>query len=79
MAEAKISFGFLRRSRPRHWKDDVGNTHTSWGDVVITCSEHGELGNFPTARHFEEVYPQAHDTARLAGERHLREDHGQDV
>ncbi|MFJ2176422.1 hypothetical protein ACIOHE_26465 [Streptomyces sp. NPDC087851] len=72
---ADIKIRFARRSQPKRWTDDVGYAHTSWGDAVVTCSEHGEVGRYLTTSYLEETYPEANDTARLAMERHEREGH----
>lgn len=73
VAEMKIQFA--RKSQPTRWTDDLGNPHTSWGDVVVTCSEHGEVFRVLSASYLEETYPSANSTARLAEEGHKRDKH----
>lgn len=73
MADLKMKFA--RRTEPKRWKDDLGNSYTSWGDVVVTCSEHGEVFRILSASYLEETYPEANNTARLAKEAHLRDKH----
>lgn len=73
MAEIKIRFA--RKAQPKYWKDDLGHRHTSWGDVVVTCSEHGEVGRFLQTGLLQETYPESNSPARLARERHEREQH----
>lgn len=75
MNTADLKIRFARQAVPKRWTDDLGNRHTSWGDVVVTCSEHGEVFRVPSASYLEEIYPEINNTARLAKEAHERDKH----
>ncbi|QJS09114.1 hypothetical protein HKX69_05940 [Streptomyces argyrophyllae] len=62
---------------PKRWTSDGGRLH--WradGDVVVTCSEHGEISRLLSTSLFDKEHPEYNGNSILARDNHLFFNHG---
>ncbi|MFI1530027.1 hypothetical protein [Streptomyces griseus] len=75
-----MTFTFEGFPEPKRWTSDHGRLHwVAYGNVVVTCSEHGEIYRGLSTTGLEEKHPWAHRNAALWERNHLRDDHGIDL
>lgn len=78
MANAStVTISFEDYPERKRWTSDGGRLHWSAdGDVVVTCSEHGEVSRLPATAYLSKKHPQYHGNSVLAQDNHLWFEHG---
>lgn len=71
-----VSLHFEPYDEPKRWQDKAGNSYVGRGDVVVTCSEHGEIIRFMTTSYLAEEHPHVEGNACLWRDNHMRDEHG---
>ena len=62
---------------PKEWTSDHGQlSWKAYGEIVVTCSEHGEVIRHLATHQFHAEYPEHHGNADLARRNHLHFEHG---
>ena len=78
-AEPEMNLSFEEFEEPKRWTSDGGRLHwIAYGNIVVTCSDHGEIIRFLATSHLEAEAPRRHRNATLWEGNHLRQDHGID-
>jgi hypothetical protein len=77
MEQQLVSINFEEYPELKRWTSDGGRLHwVAYGDLVVTCSEHGEVGRIMSTSYLDRKYPRMGGNARLAQDNHLWFDHG---
>jgi hypothetical protein len=72
-----MNLSFEKYPEPKRWTSDGGRLRwIAYGDVVVTCSEHGEVSRNLATSGLAEEYPWIERNAVLAQDNHLWFDHG---
>ncbi|MER6382114.1 hypothetical protein ACWDBD_38780 [Streptomyces sp. NPDC001118] len=72
-----MTLSFEEFPEPKRWTSDGGRLHWSAdGDVVVTCSEHGEVGRVLSDSYLAKEHPWIERNAVLAQDNHLWFEHG---
>jgi hypothetical protein len=75
-ATEPVTVTYEAYATPKVWRSDIGQ-HKATGDVVVTCSEHGEVIRFMATSYLDAEHPSTHRNANLWKGNHLRDAHGQ--
>ncbi|MER6102420.1 hypothetical protein ABT115_08835 [Streptomyces sp. NPDC001832] len=79
MSEPVMTLSFEEFPKPKRWTSDGGRLHwEAYGNVVVTCSEHGEVFKALSTYLWEKEHPWRNSQAGLWERNHLRQDHGID-
>ncbi|WP_326827445.1 hypothetical protein [Streptomyces sp. NBC_01751] len=74
-----MTLSFEEYPNPKRWTSDGGRLHwVAYGDVVVTCSEHGEISRHLSTSTLEKTHPWVNNNATLWERNHLRQEHGID-
>jgi hypothetical protein len=74
-----MTLTFVPFPEPKRWTSDGGRLHwVAYGNVVVTCSEHGEVFKAFSSDPWESEHPWRNNQATLWRDNHLRQDHGID-
>ncbi|WP_055523469.1 hypothetical protein [Streptomyces graminilatus] len=74
-----MTLTFVEFPKPRRWTSDGGRLHwVAYGNVVVSCSEHGEVFKALSSSLMEKEHPWMNRQATLWEGNHLRQDHGID-
>lgn len=72
-----MTLSFEAYEEPKRWSTDEGRLRWSAdGEVVVTCSEHGEVSRLLSTAHLSKEYPEYHGNSCLARDNHLWFEHG---
>jgi hypothetical protein len=72
-----MNISFKEYPEPKRWTSDGGRLHwVAYGDVVVTCSEHGEVGRTLATSTLAKEYPWYEGNAVLAQDNHMWFSHG---
>jgi hypothetical protein len=72
-----MNTSFVEYPEPKRWTSDGGRLHwVAYGDVVVTCSEHGEVSRLPATSGFDKQYPWLKGNSVLAHDNHMWFEHG---
>lgn len=77
MEQPVMTLSFEEFPEPKRWTSDGGRLHwVAYGNVVVSCSEHGEVFKALSTSFTEKEWPWMNSQARLWEGNHLRQDHG---
>jgi hypothetical protein len=77
MTKPVMKIDFKEYPEPKEWTSDGGRLHwRAVGEVVVTCSEHGEVIRFRAENYLYKRHPRMHRNASLWEGNHLRQEHG---
>jgi hypothetical protein len=72
-----MTLTFVPFPEPKRWSSDEGRLHwVAYGNVVVSCTEHGEVFKALSTSFTDETWPWMNDQARLWEGNHLRQEHG---
>ncbi|MGJ3559660.1 hypothetical protein ACR6C2_16950 [Streptomyces sp. INA 01156] len=72
-----MTISYEEYPEPKRWTSDGGRLRWSAdGDVVVTCSEHGEISRLLSTSLLAKEYPWISGNSVLAQDNHLWFDHG---
>ncbi len=75
--QPQMTLTFVGFPEPKRWTSDEGRLHwVAYGNVVVTCSEHGEVFQALSTDLAEKEFPWHNSQARLWEGNHLEQDHG---
>ncbi|NEB42561.1 hypothetical protein [Streptomyces sp. SID14515] len=78
--QPEMTLSFEEFPEPKRWTSDHGRLHwIAYGNVVVTCSEHGEIHRVLSTSYLEKTHPWANTNATLWERNHLRDEHGIDL
>ena len=69
-----VTITFEPYETPKKWRSDIGE-HTAYGDVIVTCPDHGEVSRHLSTCTLDAEYPFIHKNAALWRRNHLRTEH----
>jgi hypothetical protein len=73
-SKTNVDITFEPYAEPKVWRSDIGE-HTAYGDIVVTCAQHGEVIRFLATNPLTAERPETHGNATLWRGNHLRSEH----